>query len=189
MSAEETLLPLVYTPSLTAPTHPSGQSNEFKPSYCLSHWPSTNFILAAGTATFQPSTAKVVLIEDVSRRILGAPRERWVWFLPRGRKDQGETLEQCAVRETLEEVDTLKFLFHLSNLYSHYSGWVCCNSHTLAHSSAQGSRNWKTPHRGIPYPASSTTTPMPPSTGEYLKRGVVSCVLVSLYYPVRCCTG
>ncbi|KAI5839580.1 hypothetical protein DFP73DRAFT_518621 [Morchella snyderi] len=67
------------------------------------HWPSSNFVLAAGTATFQPSTGKVLLIQDTSRTRPGIPRESCTWFLPRGRKDIGESIEACAVRETLEE--------------------------------------------------------------------------------------
>ena len=43
----------------------------------------------------QPSSGKVVLVNDTA---LGT------WFLPRGRKDIGETLEQCALREAYEEV-------------------------------------------------------------------------------------
>jgi ADP-ribose pyrophosphatase YjhB (NUDIX family) len=43
----------------------------------------------------QPSSGKVVLVNDTR---LGT------WFLPRGRKDIGETLEQCALREAYEEV-------------------------------------------------------------------------------------
>jgi ADP-ribose pyrophosphatase YjhB (NUDIX family) len=68
------------------------------------HWPSSNFVLAAGTATFQPSTRKVLIIQDTSRTRPGTPRESCLWFLPRGRKDIGESIEDCAVRETLEEV-------------------------------------------------------------------------------------
>lgn len=116
MSAEETLLPLVYTPSSSAPANPPAspdQSDAYKYSPSSSHWPSSNFILAAGTATFQPSTAKVVLVEDVSRRLPNTPREEWYWFLPRGRKDRGETLEQCAVRETLEEVNIIESSFYI----------------------------------------------------------------------------
>ncbi|KAH0606214.1 uncharacterized protein H6S33_003875 [Morchella sextelata] len=67
------------------------------------HWPSSNFVLAAGTATFQPSTRKVLIIQDTSRTRPGTPRESCLWFLPRGRKDIGESIEDCAVRETLEE--------------------------------------------------------------------------------------
>jgi 8-oxo-dGTP pyrophosphatase MutT (NUDIX family) len=50
----------------------------------------------------QPATGKVVLVTD--------KRERW--FLPKGRKDKGESLEQTALREAYEEVN--EFLpFHL----------------------------------------------------------------------------
>lgn len=130
MSAEETLLPLVYTPSSPAPanspTSPD-QSDAYKYSPSPSHWPSRNFILAAGTATFQPSTAKVVLVEDVSRRRPNTPREEWYWFLPRGRKDRGETLEQCAVRETLEEVNiksSLCLFFLLTFVHINQAGYA-----------------------------------------------------------------
>ena len=54
----------------------------------------------------QPSSGKVVLVNDT---------ELGTWFLPRGRKDIGETLEQCALREAYEEVRFLvivtSFLF------------------------------------------------------------------------------
>ena len=46
----------------------------------------------------QPSSGKVVLVNDT---------ELGTWFLPRGRKDIGETLEQCALREAYEEVRLL----------------------------------------------------------------------------------
>lgn len=54
----------------------------------------TDFRLGAGVVIIQPSTAKVVLVTD--------KRERW--FLPKGRKDKGESLEQTALREAYEEV-------------------------------------------------------------------------------------
>lgn len=59
-----------------------------------SRWASGNFQLAAGCCMIQPSTKKVVLVYDS-----GTKR----WFLPRGRKDVGETLEQAAFREGYEE--------------------------------------------------------------------------------------
>ncbi|KAH8151037.1 uncharacterized protein LAJ45_04738 [Morchella importuna] len=82
------------------------------------HWPSSNFVLAAGTATFQPSTRKVLIIQDTSRTRPGTPRESCLWFLPRGRKDVGESIEACAVRETLEEAGYAATLlpFHLQAL-------------------------------------------------------------------------
>ncbi|KAF9648521.1 hypothetical protein BDM02DRAFT_3187073 [Thelephora ganbajun] len=53
----------------------------------------TDFILGAGVVIIQPSTSKIVLVTD----------ERERWFLPKGRKDKGETLEQTASREAYEE--------------------------------------------------------------------------------------
>ncbi|KAA1474137.1 hypothetical protein DENSPDRAFT_873203 [Dentipellis sp. KUC8613] len=41
-----------------------------------------------------PSSGKIVVVNDSDQK---------VWFLPRGRKDIGETLEQCALREAYEE--------------------------------------------------------------------------------------
>lgn len=146
MSKEGKLLPSVYKPSAAAPTNSPGQSDapKFVPP-ASSHWPYSNFVLAAGTATFQLSTAKVVLIEDRARRPADKPREKWCWFLPRGRKDRGETLEQCAVRETLEEVNNIKSWFCLHCL--HYLGRVRCNSHALAntYSSAPTCRSCNNP--------------------------------------------
>ena len=51
----------------------------------------------------QPSTQKVVIIED---------KRTHRWMLPRGRKDVGESLEQTALREAFEEVHyTTLFVF------------------------------------------------------------------------------
>lgn len=52
-----------------------------------------NFMLGAGIVIIQPSTGKVVLVNNGND-----------WFLPKGRKDQGESLEQAALREGFEEV-------------------------------------------------------------------------------------
>ncbi|KAI0049021.1 hypothetical protein FA95DRAFT_1604701 [Auriscalpium vulgare] len=59
-----------------------------------SHWFASDFILAASLVIIQPSSAKVVIVNDTHDQ---------TWFLPRGRKDVGESLEQCALREGFEE--------------------------------------------------------------------------------------
>ncbi|KAG6855974.1 hypothetical protein H0H87_008872 [Tephrocybe sp. NHM501043] len=55
---------------------------------------SQNFMLGAGMVVLQPSTHKVLLVYDTKDKH---------WFLPRGRKDVGETIEEAAVREAYEE--------------------------------------------------------------------------------------
>ena len=52
-------------------------------------------MLGAGMVIFQRVTHNVVVIYDTNSR---------GWFLPRGRKDRGESLEQTALREAYEEV-------------------------------------------------------------------------------------
>lgn len=55
----------------------------------------SRFLLGVGMVIIQPSSGKVVLVND--------PTEDH-WFLPKGRKDMGETLEHAALREAYEEV-------------------------------------------------------------------------------------
>jgi 8-oxo-dGTP pyrophosphatase MutT (NUDIX family) len=43
----------------------------------------------------KPDSEKVLLLYDTERKY---------WFLPKGRKDVGESLEQAALREAYEEV-------------------------------------------------------------------------------------
>jgi len=57
-------------------------------------WADENFLLGAGMVVFQPATSKVVVIYE---------RKKKYWFLPKGRKDVGESLEQAALREAYEE--------------------------------------------------------------------------------------
>ncbi|KAF9441143.1 hypothetical protein P691DRAFT_684860, partial [Macrolepiota fuliginosa MF-IS2] len=52
-----------------------------------------NFLLGAGMVLIQRSTIKFVVIHKSSREY---------WFLPRGRKDLGETLEAATLREAYE---------------------------------------------------------------------------------------
>ena len=54
---------------------------------------SENFMLGAGAVIIQPSSGKVVIVQDGDS-----------WFLPKGRKDLGESIEQAALREAYEEV-------------------------------------------------------------------------------------
>jgi 8-oxo-dGTP pyrophosphatase MutT (NUDIX family) len=54
-----------------------------------------DFMLGASMVVIQPSSGKVVVVNNTARHS---------WFLPRGRKDIGESLEQCALREAYEEV-------------------------------------------------------------------------------------
>ncbi|KAJ7699307.1 hypothetical protein B0H17DRAFT_1049404 [Mycena rosella] len=59
-----------------------------------SAWADQNFLLGAGMVVFQPATHKVVVIYE---------RQKKYWFLPKGRKDVGESLEDAALREAYEE--------------------------------------------------------------------------------------
>ena len=58
-----------------------------------------DFMLGAGMVIIQPSSGKVVLVCDTAHGH---------WFLPRGRKDVGESLEQAALREAYEEVRSMQ---------------------------------------------------------------------------------
>lgn len=58
------------------------------------YFPSEHTQLAAGVAIFHIASSRVVLCYHA--------RDRY-WFLPKGRKDQGETIEQAACREGFEE--------------------------------------------------------------------------------------
>jgi len=51
-------------------------------------------MLGAGMVIIQPSTQKIVVVYETEKKF---------WFLPRGRKDVGESLEQAALREAYEE--------------------------------------------------------------------------------------
>lgn len=56
---------------------------------------SANFLLGAGMVVVQPETSKIAVVHD---------SHSGRWFLPKGRKEIGETLEQAALREVYEEV-------------------------------------------------------------------------------------
>lgn len=60
-------------------------------------WSSADFVLAAGLCILQPTTGRVVLVT-----IGNQEAKNGRWFLPRGRKDIGESLEQTALREGYE---------------------------------------------------------------------------------------
>ncbi|KAF8644022.1 hypothetical protein AX16_008738 [Volvariella volvacea WC 439] len=75
----------------SAPANPSPWSTPF---VADGAWGSMNFMLGAGMVVFQPATHRVVVIHDSRTN---------TWFLPKGRKDVGESLEQAALREAYEE--------------------------------------------------------------------------------------
>ena len=58
---------------------------------CFFH--TTEFILGAGIVVIQPSTGKTVVVGDGEEQ----------WFLPKGRKDKGGSLDKTALREGHEE--------------------------------------------------------------------------------------
>jgi 8-oxo-dGTP pyrophosphatase MutT (NUDIX family) len=67
-------------------------------------------MLGAGMVIIQPSTEKLVVVYESALKY---------WFLPKGRKDVGESLEQTALREAYEEVRTRVDIVHASGL------WAC----------------------------------------------------------------
>jgi len=60
-------------------------------------WASCDFLIAAGLCILQPSTGRVVLLS-----ISDQEAKDGRWFLPRGRKDIGESLDETALREGYE---------------------------------------------------------------------------------------
>lgn len=74
---------------------------------------SENFMLGAGAIIIQPSSGKVVVVQDGDR-----------WFLPKGRKDLGESIEEAALREGYEEVGVLLGLT-CSLTHDRQSGYRC----------------------------------------------------------------
>ena len=77
---------------------------------------SENFMLGAGAVVIQPSSGKVVVVQDGDH-----------WFLPKGRKDLGESIEQAALREAYEEVRISLHLISPDRFdqHDHQSGYRC----------------------------------------------------------------
>ncbi|KAJ7271075.1 hypothetical protein C8J57DRAFT_1320612 [Mycena rebaudengoi] len=73
---------------------PPNLSSWSSPPVLDSLWSSENFLLGAGMVVIQPSTRKIVVLYESQKKF---------WFLPKGRKDIGESLEQAALREAHEE--------------------------------------------------------------------------------------
>jgi 8-oxo-dGTP pyrophosphatase MutT (NUDIX family) len=81
-------------PPLSSPP-PQIFSKWSTPAVPHSAWCSEDFMLGAGMVIIQPSTHRLVILYDTQKKR---------WFLPKGRKDLGESLEQAALREAYEEV-------------------------------------------------------------------------------------
>ncbi|KAI9058780.1 hypothetical protein FKP32DRAFT_1547764, partial [Trametes sanguinea] len=64
-------------------------------------WFASDFMLGAGMVIIQPSTEKIVLLSEQQPQ--PPPQVYTSWFLPKGRKDVGESLEEAALREAYEE--------------------------------------------------------------------------------------
>ncbi|KAH9943872.1 hypothetical protein B0H21DRAFT_471675 [Amylocystis lapponica] len=78
------------------PEHPAPSqfSEDSSPAVPNSAWYASDFLVGAGMVILQPSTGCIVLLRDLATHC---------WFLPKGRKDVGESLEQTALREAYEE--------------------------------------------------------------------------------------
>ncbi|KAI0327329.1 hypothetical protein GY45DRAFT_1327665 [Cubamyces sp. BRFM 1775] len=66
-------------------------------------WFSQDFMLGAGMVIIQPTTGKIVLLREGYTDPRDTTKIIYSWFLPKGRKDRDESLEQTALREAYEE--------------------------------------------------------------------------------------
>src|ERR1700761_202696 len=99
-------------PPAFIPRHLSKCSTDTVPD---SLWFAGDLQLGAGVVIIQPSTDLMVLLSEERTWINPDPKNKdkkevkWTsWFLPKGRKDVGESLEETAVREGFEEVKYFK---------------------------------------------------------------------------------
>ncbi|KAH6912070.1 hypothetical protein BKA70DRAFT_1266470 [Coprinopsis sp. MPI-PUGE-AT-0042] len=76
------------------PSPPPLLHNWSSPAVPDSAWCSQSFLLGSGMLIIQKNTHKVVLVYEKAKKY---------YFLPKGRKDTGESLEQAALREAYEE--------------------------------------------------------------------------------------
>ncbi|KAI0633001.1 hypothetical protein C8Q77DRAFT_1120978 [Trametes polyzona] len=87
--------------TIPRPPPPNVFSNDSSPGVPASLWFADDFMLGAGMVIIQPSTGKVVVLSDEDTDERG--QKHIQYFLPKGRKDVGESLEQTALREAYEE--------------------------------------------------------------------------------------
>ncbi len=91
-----------HAPRMSRPTHSTVFSRDSDPGVQDSLWFANDFMLGAGMVIIQPSTGKMVVLSDQYQDAHGVDQVHF--FLPKGRKDIGESLEQTALREAYEEV-------------------------------------------------------------------------------------
>lgn len=98
--------PATRKPRSKPPVEPKPLSQNSSPHVLNSLWYARDIQLAASVVIIQPSTSLFVVISEKMKykHPNGQEREFEHWFLPRGRKDVGESLEETAVREGYEEV-------------------------------------------------------------------------------------
>jgi hypothetical protein len=92
---------------------PSPLGNHSTPTVPDSLWFANDFQIGAGVVIIQPETGKIVLVSD-KKEVPDHKGRMMEWerfFLPKGRKDVGESIEQAALREGYEEVNSF-VLFH-----------------------------------------------------------------------------
>ncbi|KAJ4480886.1 hypothetical protein J3R30DRAFT_3287959 [Lentinula aciculospora] len=77
--------------------HPQTFSKWSSPSIPDGGWACEDFMVGVGMVVIQPSTNKMVVLYDHADKRPGC------YFLPRGRKDLGETLQEAVLREAYEE--------------------------------------------------------------------------------------
>ncbi|KAI0651155.1 hypothetical protein C8Q79DRAFT_15374 [Trametes meyenii] len=90
----------VYTPRFQRPAQPIF-SELSDPGVPDRMWFSQDFMLGAGMVVIQPSSGRIVVLRETVKDAQG--RDVPYWFLPKGRKDVGESLEEAALREAHEE--------------------------------------------------------------------------------------
>lgn len=96
-------------------TEPHKFSALSTPAVPSSLWFASDFLLGAGMVIIQPETEKIVVIYDTRNK---------AWFLPKGRKDVGESLEEAALREAYEEVCRLNPCIPSNGFFYTYDPYI-----------------------------------------------------------------